>query len=70
MLLFFKEENLFELREILSTVHIGRPRKDGKVTNHKIPTERELRSRIGDAIMLYTKTKSGEYIPVWEERAL
>jgi hypothetical protein len=26
-----------------------------------------LRSRMGDAIMLYTKTSDGRFIPTWQE---
>lgn len=67
---YYSEDDLFILRDSLSQVHRGRPRKDGRITNYGIPTERELRSRLGDAMMLYAKNKSGEFIPVWEERAL
>jgi hypothetical protein len=41
---------------------------DGKVTNNSLPSEQELRSRMGDAIMLYTKTQDGQFIPVWAEQ--
>jgi hypothetical protein len=52
----------------MSHIHSGRPRKDGRITPRKnIPTEKELRSLIGDAIMLYTQNKNGEFIPVWAE---
>jgi len=30
-------------------------------------TEQDLRSKMGDAIMLYTKTKDGRFIPTWQE---
>lgn len=65
---YYSEDDLFTIRSVLATIHIGRPRKDGFVNPSKdIPTEKELRSFIGDAIMLYTKTKDGEFIPVWAE---
>jgi len=65
---YFSEDDLFTIREILATIHTGRPRKDGRINARKnIPTEQELRSLLGDAIMLYTKTKSGEFVPVWTE---
>jgi len=65
---YYSEEDLFMIREAMSHIHSGRPRKDGRITPRKnIPTEKELRSLIGDAIMLYTQNKNGEFIPVWAE---
>jgi hypothetical protein len=65
---YYSEDDLFTIRSVLATIHIGRPRRDGRINAAKdIPTEKELRSLIGDAIMLYTRTKDGEYIPVWAE---
>lgn len=65
---YYSEDTLFTIREILATIHKGRPRKDGRVKPDKnIPTEKELRSLIGNAIMLYTKNKNGEFIPIWAE---
>jgi len=67
-LAYYSEDDLFTIRSILATIHTGRPRKDGRINARKdVPTEKELRSLIGDAIMLYTRTKSGEYVPVWTE---
>ena len=64
---YYSEDHLFQIREIMSTIHFGRPRNDGLVTAKNVPTEQELRSRIGDAIMLYTRTSDGRFIPVWQE---
>lgn len=64
---YYSEDQIFEIRNILSKIHRGRPRKDGAITNNTIPSEAELRSRMGDAIMLYTKTQDGQFIPVWSE---
>ena len=65
---YYSEDDLFKIRDGLASIHSGRPRKDGKVTPRKdVLTERELRSLIGEAIMLYTKNKDGEFIPVWAE---
>jgi hypothetical protein len=65
---YYSEDDLFAIREAMSHIHSGRPRKDGRITPRKnIPTEKELRSLIGDAIMLYTQNKNGEFIPVWAE---
>ena len=64
---YYSEDHIFEIRDFLSTVHRGRPRKDGKITNSTL-TEQELRANMGDALMLYTRTKDGEFIPVWSEQ--
>ena len=65
---YYSEDDLFIIRDAMSKIHIGRPRKDGRITPRKdVPTERDLRSLIGDAIMLYTQNKNGEFIPVWTE---
>jgi hypothetical protein len=64
---YYSEDHVFEIREIMTTVHGGRPRKDGKITPRNVLTEQDLRSRMGDAIMLYTKTSDGRFIPTWQE---
>jgi hypothetical protein len=65
---YYSVDDLFLIREAMSHIHVGRPRKDGRVTARKdVLTEKDLRSLLGDAIMLYTKNKDGEFIPVWAE---
>ncbi len=63
---YYSEDYIFEIREYLCTIHQGRPRKDGKISNNML-TENELRARMGDALILYTRTKNGDFIPVWAE---
>lgn len=63
---YYSEDHIFEIREAMSKIHRGRPRKDGKVSN-SVLTEQELRAKMGDALLLYTRTKDGEFIPVWSE---
>jgi hypothetical protein len=64
---YYSEDYIFTIREIMSTIHRGRPRKDGRISN-SVLTEQELRAKMGDALMLYTRTKDGEFIPVWSEQ--
>lgn len=64
---YYSEDQIFEIRSILAKIHRGRPRKDKGITNNSTPSEQELRSIMGDAIMLYTKTQDGQFIPVWAE---
>lgn len=63
---YYSEDDIFEIRNFLCTVHIGRPRNDGKISNSML-TEQELRAKMGDALVLYTRTKDGDFIPVWAE---
>ena len=64
---YYSEDHLFEIRDIMSTIHHGRPRNDGKISPRNVPTEQDLRSKMGDAILLYTRTSDGRYIPTWKE---
>lgn len=63
---YYSEDDVFKIREMMSNIHRGRPRSDGLVTNSVI-SEQELRVRMGDAMMLYTKNSDGEIVPIWSE---
>jgi hypothetical protein len=56
-----------EAREAMSKIHQGKPRKDGLITNNKVPTAQELRYAMGDGILLYTRTEDGRFIPIFSE---
>lgn len=64
---YYSEDQVKEIRDILATIHIGQPRKDGLVTNNMTPTKQELTRKMGDGILTYTKTEDGRFIPVWGE---
>jgi hypothetical protein len=64
---YYSESQVKEIRDILATIHIGQPRKDGLVTNNMTPNRQELTRRMGDGILTYTKTEDGRFIPVWNE---
>ena len=65
---YYSEDDLYKIREAMANIHIGKPRKDGRITPAKdILSEKDLRSLLGDGIMLYTKTEDGRFIPVWQE---
>ena len=64
---YYSEDTIKDMREILAGQHIGRPRKDGFITNNKTPTALELSIAMGDSTQLYTKDKSGNFIPVFAE---
>jgi hypothetical protein len=64
---FFTEENVYELYDYLLTVHIGRPRKDGKITPGRLPSRVELRAMMRHDVQIVRKTSGGEFVPVWKE---
>ena len=64
---YYSESQVKEIRDILASIHMGRPRKDNLITNNMTPTSQELTRRTGDGILVYTKTEDGRFIPVWGE---
>jgi len=64
---YYSESQVREIRDTLATYHIGRPRKDGLITNDITPTTQELQRRMGDGILTYTRTEDGRFIPIWSE---
>ena len=61
------EDDVMLVREFLSTLHRGRPRKDGLITSKNVPTKQELRAKIKNEVVLYQQTSDGEFIPVWKQ---
>jgi len=64
---YYSESQVKDIRDILASIHIGRPRKDNLITNNQTPTSQELTRKIGNGILVYTKTEDGRFIPVWGE---
>jgi len=64
---YYSESQVHEIRDILATHNIGRPRKDGLINNNSTPTRQELTRRMGDGILTYTRTEDGRFVPVWSE---
>jgi hypothetical protein len=64
---YYSESHIKEIRDILASIHIGQPRKDGLITNNMTPTKQELTRRMGDGILTYTRTEDGRFIPIWSE---
>jgi hypothetical protein len=64
---YYSESQVRDIRAILSSIHIGQPRKDKLITNNMTPTSQELTRRMGDGILTYTKTEDGRFIPTWSE---
>jgi hypothetical protein len=64
---YYSESAVQVIRDILASIHIGQPRKDGLITNNMTPTNQELTRRMGKGILTYTRTDDGRYIPIWSE---
>jgi hypothetical protein len=64
---YYSESQVREIRDILATYHIGRPRKDNLITNDMTPSTQELTRRMGDGILKYVRTEDGRFVPVWNE---
>lgn len=64
---YYSADDVFIIRDILAQRTWGTPRKDGLITNNKTPTVQELRRRMGDEILQYTKDDEGKIIPIWSE---
>lgn len=64
---YYSESQVREIRDILATYHIGRPRNDKLITNDITPSRQELTRRMGDGILTYTRTEDGRFIPIWSE---
>ncbi|NDB86539.1 MAG: hypothetical protein EB127_28150, partial [Alphaproteobacteria bacterium] len=64
---YYSEDHIMEARNLMAQTHHGKARKDGMITNNKVPTEQELRYAMGDGMMMYVKNDEGRFIPVFSE---
>jgi hypothetical protein len=64
---YYSESQVRDIRDILASKNIGRPRKDGLINNNTTPTVQELTRRMGDGILTYTRTEDGRFVPIWSE---
>jgi hypothetical protein len=64
---YYSESQVRDIRDILASKSMGRPRKDGLINNNTTPTVQELTRRMGDGILTYTRTEDGRFVPVWSE---
>jgi hypothetical protein len=63
----FSETDVLKLHDYLLTVHVGRPRKDGRITPGLLPSKAELRAAMRHNIITYVKTGDNEFAPAWKE---
>lgn len=62
---YWREQEIMDLHEYLKTVHIGRPRNDGRINTGNLPTTAELRARIRQGTVFYVKV-GDEFVPTWQ----
>lgn len=61
---YWREQDIVAAHEYLSSIHLGRPRKDGLVTPRNLPTPRELRALIHEEQILYVK-QGDQFVPTF-----
>lgn len=65
---YYSEDQVRELRQVMSEIHRGRPRHDGIVIPRKsLPTAEELEAAMRHTTVLYEDI-GGELIPVWRAK--
>lgn len=64
---YYSEDTVREIRDTLASIHQGRPRKDGLITNNRTPTEQELTYMMGLGTLLYARSSNGEFVPIYSE---
>jgi hypothetical protein len=65
----WSHKDVFNAYDYYCTLGNGRRRKDGIVVPWRLPTRAELAAMLTDDVVLYVKTKDGEFSPVWKEHA-
>lgn len=61
---YWSEKDVLAAHAYFSTVHRGRPRKDGLINASGLPTARELRAMMHDENILYVK-QGDTFLPTW-----
>lgn len=61
---YWSEKDVLAAHAYFSTVHRGRPRKDGLITPGLMPTVRELRAMMRGEEILYVK-QGDKFLPTW-----
>lgn len=61
----WSEEDVMAAHDYFSSLHFGRPRKDGLTAPYPIPTKREIRAMLRNETILYIK-QGDEFVPTWQ----
>lgn len=64
----WREKDIMGLLDYLSSVHRGRPRKDGMVIPAFLPTPRELRAMIHESGETLWVKQGDQFVPTWRAK--
>lgn len=62
----WSEKDILAAHDYFSSVHRGRPRKDGLITPMAMPTKAEVRAMMRGEFTLYEKLEDGTFVPTWK----
>lgn len=62
----WSEKDILALHEYFTTVHWGRPPKDGHITPKALPTRSELRAMLHNGTVTYVKDENDNFVPTWQ----
>lgn len=65
---FLSADDVLDLHTAMSETHMGRPRKDGMVTNNNLPPRSVVKTLVSQGEVLYTKDEEGKFVPIWKEQ--
>lgn len=63
----WSEKDILGLHDYMLTMHRGKPRLDGLITNQEMPSRAELIALLRHETMLYVKNDEGEFVPMFKE---
>ena len=61
----WSEEDILRLHDYLLTVHKGQPRRDGHITNYRLPSRAELIAMMRTGSTVYIQSSDGTFVPMW-----
>ena len=62
---YWREKDIMDFHAYLSTVNIGRPRRDGRINTGNLPSAAELRASLKQGTVFYVKV-GDEFVPTWQ----
>lgn len=68
LMYMFSADEVLDMHQAFSEIHQGRPRKDGLVTNNRMPNRQQVRTLVEQGDVLYTKDEGGNFVPIWKEK--
>jgi len=63
--MMFSEDDVYKIRDIIASMHTGRPRKDGVIKPKNVISKQELYAKMKYDQTLYMKNAKGEFVPLY-----